>query len=139
MTQETITQAKESFRKGLQALKDRNFAEASAYFETAVDLRPENIEHHYHLAYAYLLRGQFPLSMRVINRAVKLDPSKVKTYTLQNPYASFFVLAGLIHQGQKNMDKAIRSYEKAILMGSEKKEQLQQRIEQLKKKISQKK
>ena len=133
MAEQQITKAKEAFQKGLLALKEHNFSEASSYFEDAVDARPENIEHHYHLAYSYLLRGNFPMSMSVINRAVKLDPSKVKTYTLQNPYAAFFVLAGLIHQGQQNLDKAIRSYEKAIVMGSDKKEQLLQRIEQLKK------
>ncbi|MBS3176347.1 outer membrane protein assembly factor BamD [Candidatus Woesearchaeota archaeon] len=128
-----ITTAKEFFREGVKALHIKNYRAATAHFEKAVELGSDNIEHHYHLAYAYFKRNALPQSMAIIRKALKLNPKKLKTYNLQNPYAAFFVLAAAIHESQGTRDKAIRAYEKAIRLNSPKKDILEKRVESLKK------
>jgi len=127
-----MNESLEAFKQGMFSLEKKQFADASAYFEKAVEKNAQNIDHYYYLAYSYAKQGKFPLAMRLIRRALQLPQSNIKTYNLQEPYSSFFVLIGAIHEQQKVYPKAVRAYQKAIELGTPKQEALEKRILDLK-------
>lgn len=131
-----MNEAKEAFFKGLQALDQKNPAVASAYFEKANDLVPENLEHKYQLAYSYFLRKNYDKAMTIVGTTLRTKIQNPKVYTLKNPVPAFLVLGGIIHEAKKEYAKAIMAYTKAIEFNAEKKEALQKRIDELKKKIA---
>ncbi|MBS3128876.1 tetratricopeptide repeat protein [Candidatus Woesearchaeota archaeon] len=127
-----MNESTEAFKQGIFSLEKKSYADASAYFEKAVDLNPQNLDHHYYLAFSYARQGKFPVAMRMIRRALTLSKENLKTYNLQEPYAAFFVLIGAIHEEQGVFPKAVRAYEKAMKLGTPKKDILQKRIDHMK-------
>jgi tetratricopeptide (TPR) repeat protein len=99
-----ILSAKQWFDKGYALVSTGNYQEAIPAYLEVIELEPENVAAHIHLAWAYNGTGQFKAAIDESNRALTFEP--------ENEYA--FLERGWSYNGLGEYQKAISDLDKAL-------------------------
>lgn len=97
------------YHKGLDKLKDNQFAEAIEHFTKAIDEDNSNPFFYNYRAVCYLNLHQFELSMFDMNKSIELDDN----------YAYFYSSRGFLKSRIKDLDGAVADYERSLQLDPE--------------------
>ena len=96
--------AMDIFMDGVDALDMQNFEEAARLFEKATHMEPQNLEHQYYLAVAYVRIKKNREALEIFESLTAKDP---KIY-----FKAYFDIAA-IYSSEKKYEKAIATLQKA--------------------------
>ena len=96
-------QRRKFFKKGINLMADERLEEASAAFEQALRIEPDNVETLIKLGYAKFHLNDHTNSLKVYDRILDIDVTNAETWNLKS----------LVHYEQKNFSKALDCVEKA--------------------------
>lgn len=97
-------QRKKLFRKGINLMADEKLEEASATFEQALRIDPDNVEVLLKLGYARFHLGDHVDALRVYDRVLDIDVANAEAWNLK----------GLVHYEQKNYSRALDAAQKSV-------------------------
>ena len=95
---------KKLFKKGINYMADEKLEEATAIFEQALRIDPNNVEVLLKLGYARFHLNDHDGSLRVYDQILDIDVTNAEAWNLKS----------LIHYEQKNYSKALNCAEKSI-------------------------
>ncbi len=99
-----ILSAKQWFDKGYALVSTGNYQEAIPAYLKVIELEPDNVAAHIHLAWAFNGTGQFKEAIVELNRTMTLEPENVYVY----------VERGWSYNGLGEYQKAIVDLDKAV-------------------------
>ncbi len=103
-TAEGDATAMDIFMDGVDALNMEDFDEAAKRFEKASTMEPQNLEHRYYLAVAYVRLKKNREALKIFESLTTEDPTLF--------FKAYFDIAA-IYSSEKNYDKAIETLKKA--------------------------
>ena len=95
---------KKLFKKGINLMADEKLEEATAVFEQALRIDPDNVETLLKLGYTRFHLDDHSEALKTYDRILDIDVTNPEAWNLK----------GLVHYEQKNYSKALDSVEKAI-------------------------
>ena len=94
-------------RKGNKNFSSKNYAQAEVFYRKAIDKEPNNAIGNYNLARCLQAQHKNAEAKKIYEKAAKLETDPIRQ-------ASSYNNLGTIYQGEKNYNKAIDYYKKAM-------------------------